>query len=51
MPGMTGLELRDLMAAKNPLLPDCIPHEAMATSPWGVEAMKKGAVDFLQKPV
>jgi FixJ family two-component response regulator len=50
MPGMTGLELRDLMAAQKISLP-VIFLTGHGDIPTGVEAMKKGAVDFLQKPV
>jgi len=50
MPGMTGPELRDLMAAQGISLPVIFltGHGDIHT---GVDAMKKGAVDFLQKPV
>jgi FixJ family two-component response regulator len=50
MPGMTGPELRDLMAEQASSLPVIFltGHGDLAT---GVDAMKKGAVDFLQKPV
>jgi FixJ family two-component response regulator len=50
MPGMTGLELRDLMTAKNALLP-IVFLTGHGDVPMGVDAMKQGAVDFLQKPV
>jgi FixJ family two-component response regulator len=50
MPGMTGLELRDLMAAQEISLP-VIFLTGHGDIPTGVDAMKKGAVDFLQKPV
>ena len=50
MPGMTGLELRDVMAAKNNLLP-IVFLTGHGDVPMGVDAMKKGAADFLQKPV
>ena len=50
MPGMTGLELRDLMAAKGALLP-IVFLTGHGDVPMGVDAMKQGAVDFLQKPV
>jgi FixJ family two-component response regulator len=50
MPGMTGPELRDLMAAQENSLP-VIFLTGHGDVPTGVEAMKKGAVDFLQKPV
>jgi FixJ family two-component response regulator len=50
MPGMTGPELRDWMTAQDVSLPIIFltGHGDIST---GVEAMKKGAVDFLQKPV
>lgn len=50
MPGMTGLELRDRMAEKDISLP-IVFLTGHGDLPMGVEAMKKGAVDFLQKPV
>lgn len=50
MPGMTGLELRDRMAAKGALLP-IVFLTGHGDLPMGVDAMKQGAVDFLQKPV
>ena len=50
MPGMTGPELRDLMAAQEISLP-VIFLTGHGDIPTGVDAMKKGAVDFLQKPV
>jgi FixJ family two-component response regulator len=49
MPGMTGPELRDRMAAQNISLP-VIFLTGHGDVPTGVDAMKKGAVDFLQKP-
>jgi FixJ family two-component response regulator len=50
MPGMTGPELRDRMAAQKISLP-IIFLTGHGDVPAGVEAMKKGAVDFLEKPV
>jgi FixJ family two-component response regulator len=50
MPGMTGPELRDRMAAQNISMP-VIFLTGHGDVPTGVDAMKKGAVDFLQKPV
>ena len=50
MPGMTGLQLRDLMAAQNISLP-VVFLTGHGDLPMGVDSMKKGAVDFLQKPV
>ena len=50
MPGMTGPELRDRLEARRISLPVIFltGHGDVTT---GVEAMKKGAVDFLVKPV
>jgi FixJ family two-component response regulator len=50
MPGMTGLELRDLLASKSTAIP-IVFLTGHGDIPTGVDAMKKGAVDFLQKPV
>jgi FixJ family two-component response regulator len=50
MPGMTGLELRDRMTSENISLP-IVFLTGHGDVPMGVDAMKKGAVDFLQKPV
>ena len=50
MPGMTGPQLRDLMAARNISLP-VVFLTGHGDVPMSVDAMKKGAVDFLQKPV
>ena len=50
MPGMTGLQLRDLMAERNISLP-VVFLTAHGDVPMSVDAMKKGAIDFLQKPV
>jgi FixJ family two-component response regulator len=50
MPGMTGPELRDSMAAQDISLP-VIFLTGHGDIPTGVDAMKKGAVDFLEKPV
>jgi len=50
MPGMTGPELRDQMLARRISLP-VIFLTGHGDVPTGVEAMKKGAVDFLVKPV
>jgi FixJ family two-component response regulator len=50
MPGMTGLELRDLLATRKISLP-IIFLTGHGDVPAGVDAMKKGAVDYLQKPV
>src|SRR5512136_3483886 len=50
MPGMTGPQLRDLMAARHSSLP-VVFLTGHGDVPMSVDAMKKGAVDFLQKPV
>ena len=50
MPGMTGPELRDVMSARNVSLP-VIFLTGHGDVPMSVDAMKKGAEDFLQKPV
>ena len=50
MPEMTGLELRDLIATRDAPLP-IVFLTGHGDLPMGVDAMKKGAVDFLQKPV
>jgi FixJ family two-component response regulator len=50
LPGMTGPELRDLMATQQLPLP-VIFLTGHGDIPTGVDAMRKGAVDFLQKPV
>jgi FixJ family two-component response regulator len=50
MPGMTGPELREQMAARRIALP-VVFLTGRGDIPTGVEAMKKGAVDFLMKPV
>jgi FixJ family two-component response regulator len=49
MPGMTGPELREQMAARKISLP-VIFLTGHGDVPTGVDAMKKGAVDFLVKP-
>ncbi len=50
MPSMSGPELRDQMAARKISLP-IVFLTGRSDIPTGVEAMKKGAVDFLVKPV
>ena len=50
MPGMSGPELRDVMSARNISLP-VIFLTGHGDVPMSVDAMKKGAEDFLQKPV
>ncbi|MEY4083831.1 MAG: hypothetical protein RL483_1200 [Pseudomonadota bacterium] len=49
MPGMTGPELQDELARRNMGLP-IIFITGHGTVPMAVESMKKGAVDFLEKP-
>ncbi len=50
MPQMTGPELREQMAARKISLP-VVFLTGHGDIPTGVDAMKKGAVDFLVKPV
>jgi FixJ family two-component response regulator len=50
MPDITGLELRDQLTARKISLP-VIFLTGHGDIPTGVDAMKKGAVDFLEKPV
>jgi FixJ family two-component response regulator len=50
MPGMRGPELRDQLAARKISLP-VIFLTGHGDIPTGVDAIKKGAVDFLVKPV
>ncbi len=50
MPGMTGPELHDRMSERGVDLP-VVYLTAHADIPASVQAMKKGAVDFLLKPV
>lgn len=49
MPGLTGLELQDQLHARD-LHPAIVFITGRGTVPQSVQAMKKGAVDFLQKP-
>lgn len=49
MPGMSGLELQDHLIASNDPLP-IIFITGHGDIPMAVEAMKKGAVDFIRKP-
>ena len=49
MPGMSGLELQDLLRARNAPIP-IIFITGHGDIPMAVEAMKKGAVDFIRKP-
>ena len=50
MPGMSGMELQQELNAKGCDLP-IVFLTGHGDLPSGVEAMKRGAVDFLQKPV
>lgn len=50
MPGCTGLELMNLLLAKDPQLPVLL-ITGHGDVPMAVEAVKHGAWDFLQKPV
>jgi len=50
MPNLTGPDLRDRLAASHSMLP-IIFLTGHGDVPTGVDAMKKGAVDFLLKPV
>ena len=50
MPGLTGLELQDALAARDCRIP-IIFLTGRADIPMSVQAMKRGAVDFLTKPV
>lgn len=50
MPGMTGLELQDRLAEQGDS-PPIIFLTAFGDVPGSVLAMKRGAVDYLQKPV
>lgn len=49
MPGISGLELQNLLIEKNYLLP-IIFVTAHADVPITIQAMKKGAFDFIEKP-
>ena len=50
MPGMTGIELQQLLRDKNDPIP-VVMISGHADVPAAVRAMKNGAVDFLSKPV
>jgi len=50
MPGLNGLELQEALAAKGSPLP-IIFLTGQGDLPSGLKAMKRGAVDFLGKPV
>ncbi len=49
MPGMNGFELRDELLSRNALLP-IIFITGHGDVPMAVDAMKHGAIDFIQKP-
>jgi len=49
MPGMTGMELRDRMAAQNISLP-IVFLSGHGDLPMGVDAMKKGRLIFCRSP-
>ena len=49
MPGMTGLELQEKLIAKKIFTP-IIFVTGQGSIPWSVQAMKQGAVNFLEKP-
>jgi FixJ family two-component response regulator len=49
MPGLNGLELQQEMARRNMLIPTIF-MTGHGTIPMSVQAMKAGAVDFLEKP-
>ena len=49
MPGMTGLELQEKLIAKKLFTP-IIFVTGQGTISWSVQAMKQGAVNFLEKP-
>ncbi len=49
MPGLSGLDLQEEMAARNLNIP-IIFMTGYGTVPMSVRAMKAGAIDFLQKP-
>src|SRR5262249_9938567 len=49
MPGMDGMELLSRVTAEHPGVP-VVMLSAHGTVPLAVEAMKRGAADFVQKP-
>jgi len=49
MPGLSGLDLQAELKQRGLRLP-IVFHHRQATVPMSVQAMKQGAVDFLQKP-
>jgi two-component system response regulator FixJ len=49
MPGLSGMELQKLLVARGSILP-IIVLTAYGDVPLAVEAMKAGAIDFIEKP-
>ena len=49
MPGMSGLELQEVLIARNATLP-MVFITGHGDVPMAVSTMKKGAIDFLEKP-
>ena len=49
MPGMTGLELQDELISRKIFTP-IIFVTGQGSIPWSVQAMRQGAVNFLEKP-
>ncbi len=49
MPGISGLELQEILHSRNILIPTII-ITGYGEVPAAVQAMRKGAVDFLEKP-
>lgn len=49
MPGMSGLDLQDTLAARNATIP-IIVITGYAEVPTAVRALKRGALDFIEKP-
>ena len=50
MPGMDGVELQGLLTERGSQLP-IVFHTGQAEVPDSVSALKRGALDFLTKPV
>lgn len=50
MPGMSGLELQEKLAAMGGPTPPVVFMTAHGDVPMAVDAMKSGALDFIQKP-
>src|ERR1700689_5234792 len=50
MPGIDGLELQEMLAKTQPHL-SLVFITGQGDVPMGIKAMKRGAVDFLEKPV